>query len=262
MSNIDVLQLLNNWQFGMTASNLKTYSKNIQYWLSRLEKNTAVWVITARRALEMMRNVLDKEHGEVMPEMGCQRSGKCCARQVPRVSVFELETMAAEIAKMPEEKRNDILERCRNSVTADYKNAVLGSGVPCPLLGKDEEGHHICEVHSVRPVTCWAAGVTTPLSWDCPLWEVHAKRFPVLPPEKVQPFLDLFAYCRNVYCRAILEAPDNRQMMLVGVGILALLNERPPKAQDQLVTAVFPHRDTCSADVYMRTMKPAEAAAT
>jgi Fe-S-cluster containining protein len=225
-------------------------------WYLAGHEGLPTWKGIAWACLGLFQEILERRHSETLPEMACQRSGRCCFKQVPRVSVFELERIANAIVDMPEPQATALAAKCRMSVETKYTDPILGEGVPCPLLEQGEDGKHRCSVHSVRPVICWASGLTTPLSWDCPIWQVHKDRFPTLPQEEVQPFLALFAWCRSVYARDVLKVPDNRQMMLAGVGVMALLGERSINARQPEVTAVLPHASQLAEDLWERKMEP------
>lgn len=194
-----------------------------------------------------------------MPEMACQQSGNCCTKGVPRVSVFELERMAEHITTLSDEDKQAIVKRCRESVAGNYKDAILGEGVPCPMLGK-KDGRHVCMVHDARPVICWASGITTPLSWDCPLWQIHKRHFPTLPREDVMPFLHLFGYTREAFCRMFLGNAYRKQMMLIGTGVLALFGEMPVEnPKHPYATATLSHTYEPSEDLWTRKMEPPPA---
>ena len=253
----DRMSRLISWHLTLSQSvyALPRVASEMQVWLKKIERHPD-WKISAWESLNILWQAMAREHATKMPEMACLRSGRCCVKQVPRVSVFELEWMATAIAQLPEDKAEALKQRCRDTVTADYIDPILGEGVACPMLGKDDEGRHTCEVHDYRPYTCRLSAVTTPMSWDCPLWEVHRKHFPTLDAELVRPFLNLFAYCRNAYVRDYIGDNQRRQMMLLGAGVLALMGEHPPEPKNPLAIAVLPHHERCSEELYLRDMPP------
>ena len=221
--------------------------------LGQIEK-TSLWYTAAWKCLDILCVCLLREHQEQLPEMSCRRCGRCCTKQVPRVSLFELQYMAEYIVALPEAHQEDLKTKCRRAILGNYVNAIIGEGVPCPMLTRNPDGRRACEVHDARPITCRLSGISTSLSWDCPQWKTYKRAFPTLDAEFVRPLLELFAYCRNTYASDVLNVKDRRQMMLLGTGVLALLGERPPRANDILVNAAIPHKTYCAEELYLRRM--------
>lgn len=254
---IDRVQKIMSWHFTLCKSvrNIDTVAAEMQVWLRKME-GALDWKIAAWECLDVAYKALSKEGESKQPEMACRRSGNCCVKQVPRASLFEIEQMAQALDLLPTEEADKIMQRCRDSVVAEYKDPILGEGVPCPVLGKDERGVHVCSLHAQRPYACRLSALSTPMSWDCPLWEVHGTHFPTIDASLVRPFLTLFAYCRNFYAKSYIGNNERRQMMLVGAGILALRGERPPVPRNNIVTSVLPHAEKCAEDLYLRTMEP------
>ena len=217
-------------------------------------EGTSLWYTAAWKCLDILWINISTEHQKQFPEMKCKRCGRCCTKQVPRVSVFELQYLAEYLTSLPEEQQEDLKFHCRHAVVGPYVNAIVGEGVPCPMLKREVDGWRTCEAHDARPITCRLSGVSTPLSWDCPMWKIYNKKFPVLDSEIIRPFLELFAHCRNIYAENILNVKDKRQMMLLATGVIALLGEHPPTGIDILVNAAIPHRSQCAEELYLRKM--------
>lgn len=268
-----MFDLLIHWKLSLavelTPFIMRTVAGNMQEYLEDVERHVKknppqgydspyrVWVEASWACLELLLLRLEQHHKNTLPEMACQRSGRCCAKQVPRVSVYELERMAQAMSRMPDDRKEAILQRCRESVTAKYTMPLFGEGVACPMLERDERGVHACAVHRDRPVVCRSFGMTTPLSWDCPIWKVYGDRFPLMDRELARPALKLFGYCRSVYAREMLGQEETlKQMMLVGPGLLALLGEDPPQPSDPTVTAVLSHTVGFSDDLYFKDIPP------
>lgn len=220
------------------------------------EEESSQWNEDAWSCLGVLWDAISDEHQDTMPTMGCKRSGRCCSKQVPRVSVFELAHATEAIPHMPKKNQDKLRWKCRKAASQTYTNPITGEGVSCPMLEKDTHGVHSCGIHQHRPFICKLSSVSTPLSWDCPLWGVYKDRFPVLPKEFVKPIIDLFSYCRNTYARNVLKRNDRKQMLLLSVGLLALLGEYPPSNRNPLVTAGLSHKEECSDELYFRTMDP------
>lgn len=252
----ETMKKTRTWKKDLKTSvqSIQVVAPEMKAWLSSMEDQPETWTSLSWGCLELLWSALSREHGTARPEMACRRSGRCCTKQVPRVSAYEIEYIAHGVLTSSDPE--PVLDACRKSVLADYQDPILGEGVPCPLLGKDDDGRATCVAHDRRPMTCRLSSVSTPLSWDCPLWKVHGTHFPTLSPDLVRPFLDLFAYCRSTYARIVLGVQDRRQMFLIGTGILAYAGERPPASKNPLVISALSHHDRCSDDLYMRHMTP------
>jgi Fe-S-cluster containining protein len=229
-----------------------TLSQEIEKKLEKLERST-YWEETTFHCLDLMWSFLNRLHSEELPEMACQRSGNCCHRQTPRVSLFEIRRMAHYIASLPAEKQKDIIKRCYDNTNSKFDDSIIGAGVPCPMLEKDESGKSMCAVHPYRPVICRVSAVAGHNSWDCPIWKVYGSKFPTLDPEIVKPYLRLFNYGRNVFAVTVLEDFDLCQMALIGPGILHVLGGRA-NVEDKNVTAMFGHKAELDESLYLRRL--------
>jgi len=217
------------------------------------EVTANIWHLHAWKALEMVWARIDKHHKAALPEMGCQRTGRCCMKGVPRVSLFEIAPLAQYIMSLPAEDKIALIHACRVSINKQYSNPTLGYGVPCPLLGTGKDGKPVCKVHPVRPFICRASAVTTPTSWDCGIWQVYKNRFPVIEDKWADPFLELFGHLRKRYSILYLKDPSLCQMALIGVGVLYTLGIEFPTAPQPEVTTLLTHRDEVAKELWRRT---------
>lgn len=220
-------------------------------------EGTATWERAARACIDLYWNWLDGLHKTRLPEMACQRSGVCCAQQHPRVSLFEIKPIANQVLhRLSPAEKTAVARNLKTAAEAEYQDPILGVGVSCPMLIKDEEGRHKCAVHEYRPLVCRLSGVSKPLGWNCAVWNVYGgRRFPTLHPSIVAPLLDLFSYARNHFADAILQVPNRQQMMLIGVGVLAIAGMRPPVKHEEVVTAMG-HTDRWDFNLYMGMVPP------
>lgn len=257
--NMNSRHRLQEWRNSLAvvtdAENISEIASNMMGFLVNLE-GTGLWNQASWKCVCILADALATEHHLQNPGMSCHRCGKCCVRQVPRVSLYELDKMAANILDMSGPAKHDAALRCADSVMSDYEDPLLGVGVPCPMLRFEEGKRHGCLVWRDRPLICRLFGVSTTLSWDCPMWQDQEGMFPVLDKAMVLPVLELFSYARKIYARDVLQIRNFRQMMLVGTGVLALMSVRPPASVDPLVNAALPHRSECSEELYCKELPP------
>ena len=200
------------------------------------------WMAASYACLDLYWSFLDQVHKTNLPKQTCQQSGRCCMRQTPRVSIYELEriNIYAQTSLAPD-LRQALIDRLKQSVLDSYQDPITGAGAPCPMLVKDVKTQkHICLVHPVRPMVCRAIAVSKPNSTDCPIWKEG--KFPVLPPEIVKPFLELFSWCRTQYAKRLAKDEDcKRQMYLIPVGLLGLMRiPFMPNTKQPEVMQAFP----------------------
>ena len=127
---LDRVQKIMTWHFELCQSvhNIDTVAAEMQVWLRKME-SALDWKIAAWECLDVAYKALSREGEKSAPEMACKRSGRCCFKQVPRASLFEIEQMAQALDLLPSGEAEKILQRCRESVTADYKDPLLGEEI-------------------------------------------------------------------------------------------------------------------------------------
>ena len=241
--------------------NLRDMSREMTGALRRIE-GTRIWENSAWACLNLIKDILLAAHENKYPEMKCQQSGCCCRKQVPRVSLFEVTRIMRYINEtMYEEERDAIKERCLSTVSAKYESVILGTGVACPMLETGSDGKSRCAINEVKPVICWMSGVTSDMSWDCPLWKVHGKLFPKLSRDVTVPYLNLFAYCRRTFFKDNIkdrfpQVSKNQQMVLLGPVVGATLGGKDSYEEMNLTLRSMCHVDGYDPDLYMHELPP------